>query len=106
MTFRRAFFAASSAAVLLGLAWGCAATGDSGTGDPGGGANNVPVSPTNDASITPNPNTQDAGQLKLNPLCDKRDSFQCVPDSPASCSSFTPTEDASTSADASEDGSA
>ncbi|HEX2671782.1 MAG TPA: hypothetical protein VHM25_12960, partial [Polyangiaceae bacterium] len=70
MTFRRAFFAAFSTAVLLGLAWGCAATGDSGGGNPGGGANNGAVAPPNDASlIMPGTNTQDAGHLGQNPLC-------------------------------------
>jgi len=103
MNFRRASCAALATAFLLGLAWGCAATGDSGHANPGDGGTNVPVQPPNDASVVmPGQGTQDAGHLQQNPLCDKRSSsIPCVPDSPISCIAFTPSEDGGTTDDAS-----
>jgi hypothetical protein len=112
MTFRRVFFAAFSTALLLGLAWGCAAADNS--GDPArsvGGNNGMAVEPGNDASIMLDSGAQDSGKLRLNPLClDPRVDSNCVPDSPMSCGVFTPpamsSEDASTSSDAAAGGQA
>src|SRR6478735_1377206 len=106
MTFRRAFFAASSTAILLGLAWGCAAADNSGEPSSAGGGSNGDVDAGNEASvIMPGSGDQDAGQLGLNPLCGIKHS--CVPDSTISCRSFTPpNEEAGAGSDAAVSGQA
>jgi len=112
MTFRRAFFAAFSTALLLGLAWGCAAADDSGAVAPGVGGSGGGVEPDNDASlIMPGTGSQDSGSLALNPLCGKKaEDIHCVPDSAMSCSVFTPPvtpgEDAGPGGDAAANGQA
>lgn len=91
MTYRRALGAGFCSALLLGLAWGCAAADDSSNGPPiGGGGNGAGgAGSDNDASvIMPDSGTQDSGKLALNPLCGV-DPF-CVPDLVGSCSSYTP----------------
>lgn len=110
MTYRRALCAGFCSALLLGLAWGCAAADDSMTGSPAGGGNSGIVGPgnDNDASVLmPDSGAQDSGMLRLNPLCGK---IFCVPDLAMSCAMFTPPassdEDASVSSDGSVTGQA
>lgn len=105
MTYRRALCAGICSALLLGLAWGCAAADDSLNAAASGGGSNGTAGTGNDkdaAGFTPDSGAQDSGMLGLNPLCGM---IFCVPDSSMSCAKFTPPvsmgEDASVSDDAS-----
>jgi len=94
MTSRRALLAALSTAVLLGLAWGCAAATDSGNDAHAGGGSNSNFDASNDGQvIMQEAGPQDSGQLHLNPLCGE--ARGCVPDLPRSCADFTPPAPAS-----------
>ncbi len=103
MTFRRAFLAVFSTALLLGLAWGCSAADNSGNLNPSGGGSNGIAEVGNDPQVwMPEAGPQDAGQLDLNPLCGKKaEERKCVPDSPLSCIDYTPPDPPSEDASAS-----
>ncbi|MEI9941814.1 MAG: hypothetical protein WDO69_31760 [Pseudomonadota bacterium] len=105
MTFRRAFFAAFSTALLLGLAWGCSAADNSdGPNHSGGGSTGLTDAGNDRDLIMPSGTAQDSGQLLLNPLCGDALTIHCVPDSPISCIMYSepvvPGEDAAPSAEA------
>ena len=106
MSYRRALLAVVSTALLLGLAWGCAAADNSsGAGPSGGGSNGNPEAGNEASVIMPEGGPRDAGSLALNPLCGTEQEIEnsCVPDSPMSCGAFTPplaSEDASAGDDA------
>lgn len=101
MTYRRSFLAIFSAALLLGLAWGCAAADDSnGTVSGGGGDKAIPDGGNDEQLIgSGGAPTDSDGGVPLNALCGKY--MRCVPDAPRSCSSYQPpsavADDASTS---------
>jgi len=92
MSLRRALSAAFSTAVLLGLAWGCAAADNSSDAARAGAGSNGIAEPGTDASVIMlDSGARDSGKLRLNPLClDPRVDTSCVPDFPSSCGIFTP----------------
>jgi len=112
MSYRRALLAVVSTTLLLGLAWGCAAADNSGSAPPSGGGSNGNPEAGNEASvIMPEGGPQDSGSLGLNPLCvrEEEQHSSCVPDSPMSCSAYTPplvSEDGGSSSDAALNGQA
>ena len=92
-----------STALLLGLAWGCAAADNADSDTPAGGGKGSIGGAGNDASvIITDGEAQDSGSLGFNPLCGE--ARGCVPDLPSSCGEFVapviPGEDASSSAGA------
>src|SRR3954466_2686242 len=92
MKHRRALLAGLSSAVLLGLAWGCAAVDDS-NGSPagGGGDKAIPDGGNDEYVVTPDSAMPDPdGGIVLNELCGRRP--RCVPDDARSseCSGFVP----------------
>src|SRR6188768_753131 len=96
MSFRRVLCAAFSSALLLGLAWGCAAADSSGDASPGSSGTGGIIDPGKDASVIAVDGPQDSGSLGLNPLCGAIKN--CVPDLPRSCEGYEPpatTQDAS-----------
>jgi hypothetical protein len=107
MTYRRVLLAGFCSALLLGMAWGCAAADDSGTSLSGGGGDKgIPDSGNDEKVLTADGSSTDAdGAIVLNRLCGKHPT--CVPDFPPNtCESFSPpavpNDDASPGADASE----
>jgi len=91
MIVRRASFAFLSTGLLLGLAWGCAASDDPGNTLPAsGGSTSLVDSGNPDLVLMPGGGRQNSGRLRQNPLCDPREDAACVPDSPISCRDYVP----------------
>jgi hypothetical protein len=89
LPLRRAVLAVFSTAVLLGLAWGCSASNDSGPVRNGSGGNTGIGEAGNDVQIlSPESGEAGEGSLDLNPLCGHAP--RCVPDQARECSSFVP----------------
>lgn len=90
---RRALLAAISTALLMGLAWGCAAS-SVGNGDRpagGGGSPGIGEAGTDAQFIQPEGSVGDAdGTLGLNPLCGKAPLSVCVPDLVTACRHYVP----------------
>ncbi|HEY4103274.1 MAG TPA: hypothetical protein VGM44_05255 [Polyangiaceae bacterium] len=82
----------TSAALLLGLAWGCSAANDTGGGGPGasGGTSGIAEAGNNDEQNLHPDGSGEAGSssLGLNPLCGSLP--QCVPDQAGQCASYVP----------------
>jgi len=91
MSARRASLAALCTALLLGLAWGCAAASSADGFVPGSGGNTGIAEAGFDSQVlSPDGGlSDDAGTLHLNPLCGNELST-CLPDSAQSCSRYTP----------------
>lgn len=91
--------------MLLGLAWGCAATGDSeNIARASGGSNGLADAATDgsDSSVNVRGPMSDSGSIGLNRLCDhdKNVTSGCVPDLPESCRDFKPTSSSDAGIDA------
>ena len=90
MAARRALTATFYSALLLGVAWGCAAVDDSNRdGFSSGGANGNPEAGADVSVVNPDgPASEDGGGLGLNVLCGKAPT--CVPDDPTACAGYAP----------------
>ena len=88
LPLRRAVLAVFSTASLLGLAWGCSASNDSGANpNPGTGGGTGIGEAGNDVLVRPDGSGQAGdGPSGVNPLCGRG----CVPDNPGECSNFVP----------------
>jgi hypothetical protein len=88
---RRAIQGLFATALLLGLAWGCAASNDAGPNGTmsSGGTTGIGEAGNDQQTLRPD-GSGDAGEssLGLNPLCGKAP--RCVPDLAGACSSYVP----------------
>ncbi|HEX3774837.1 MAG TPA: hypothetical protein VHV51_10265 [Polyangiaceae bacterium] len=92
LPLRRCATAAISAALLLGLAWGCSASSDGAGGGPStsGGSSGIAEAGNNDEQNLHPDGSDEAGSssLGLNPLCGNLP--QCVPDQAGQCADYVP----------------
>lgn len=90
LPLRRAVLAVFSAALLLGLAWGCSASTASSARAGGlGGSPGIGEAGNDEQVLRPESGTAGEGSLGLNPLCGPAPP-RCVPDQPRACANYVP----------------